>query len=222
MLETCFDFLKDLEKNNNRPWFEAHRDDYERAKEAAEAFVFRLFPDLGIDRGSRKASAWFFRIHKDVRFSKDKLPYKTSFSCVLDPAGKNSPRSLGAYLHLQPHGQSLIAGGIWAPTPAQMKSFRLDMEDGPRTFMKILNNPEFQSLFKLSEEDRLKKVPRGFTEDHPAAEFLKLRHLVVWRPLTDTEVMAENFAAEVIRSVKVLSPFLRYMEHAVGMTGTED
>jgi len=220
-LSPTFAFLSQLALNNDRTWFEAHRGDYDRAKEAAEAFVFSLFPALGIDRGSQKASHWFFRIHRDARFSKDKSPYKTNFGCVLHPSGKKTPE-LGTYLHLQPGGESFLAGGLYAPTPDQLKKFRTDMEDGPRAFLAILQNPSFRSRLSLMEGEKLKKVPRGFSEDHPAAELLKLRQIVAWHPLTDTQVLGPGLADEVLATDKALKPFLKYLEEAVGLSTPTD
>jgi uncharacterized protein (TIGR02453 family) len=215
-LSPTFSFLSQLTLNNDRTWFEAHRDDYDRAREAAEAFVFELFPALGIDRGSHKASHWFFRIHRDARFSKDKSPYKTNFGCVLHPGGKKAPE-LGTYLHLQPGGESFLAGGLYAPTPEQLKKFRSDMEDGPRAFLAILQSEEFRARLALMEGDKLKKVPKGFSEDHPAAELLKLKQIVAWHPLTDDQVLGAGFADEVLATDRALKPFLQYLEEAVGL-----
>jgi len=216
MLEHPLAFLSELENHNERPWFEAHRDDYDRAKNDVEAFVFGLFPALGIDRGTHKASFWFHRIYRDVRYSREKTPYKNSFSCRLGADGKKGP-GLSPYFHVQPGDESVVAGGLWAPEPAVLKKFRLDMEDGPRAFQKILGSAEFRRYLHLHEGEKLKRVPKGFSEDHPAAELLKLKQITAWRTFTDAEVTAPSFAAEVVATVKALDPFLRYLEEAVGL-----
>ena len=221
MLECVLSFLSSLALNNDRTWFEAHRPDYERAKEEVEAFVFGLFPALGIDRGSHKASFWFHRIYRDVRYSREKTPYKINFSCSLDPDGKKGP-GLGAYFHIEPGNESLVAGGLWAPEPAVLKKFRLDMEDGPRAFLKILEAPEFRQRLHLHEGEKLRRVPKGFPEDHPAAELLKLKQITAWRTFTDQEVAADTFASEVVATVKALDPFLRYLEEAGGLVLARD
>lgn len=209
-------FLNDLSLHNDRPWFEAHRADYDRAREAVEAFVFSLFPALGIDRGTHRASFWFHRIYRDVRFSRGKPPYKTSFSAVLDPAGKKTP-GLGAYFHLQPGGESVVGGGLWAPEPAALKRFRLDMEDGPRAFLSIVGSQEFRSHLHLLDGEKLHRVPKGFPEDHPAAELFKLKQVVAWRTFTDEEVLGPAFADQVIAAARALDPFLRYLEVSAGL-----
>jgi len=178
--------------------------------------VFHLFPDLGIDRGTHKASFWFHRIYRDVRFSREKTPYKTHFSAVLDPGGKKAP-GLGTYLHLQPGNESIVAGGFWAPEPETLKKFRLDMEDGPRAFLRILSSPEFTAHLKLMDGEKLKRVPKGFPEDHPAAELFKLKQVVAWRTFRDDEVLADDFTEKVIGASRALQPFLRYLEEAGGL-----
>ena len=221
MLEHTLSFLSELALHNERPWFEANRDGYERAKEEIEGFVFGLFPALGIDRGSHKASFWFHRIYRDVRFSREKTPYKINFSCSLDPEGKKGP-GLGAYFHIEPGNESLVAGGLWAPEPAVLKKFRLDMEDGPRAFLKIIEAPEFRKYLHLHEGEKLRRVPKGFPEDHPAAELLKLKQVTAWRMFNDAEVTVPSFAAEVVATVKALDPFLRYLEEAGGLVKATD
>jgi len=214
-------FLSELHRHNDRTWFEAHRSEYDRAREAVEAFFFGLFPALGIDRGSHKASFWFHRIYRDVRFSREKTPYKTSFSGVLDSAGKKYP-GLGAYFHVQPGNETVVGGGLWAPEPAALKRFRLDMEDGPRAFLRILDAPEFRKHLHLLDGAKLKRVPKGFPEDHPAAELFKLKQVVAWRTFRDEEVLAPGFADEVVASVKALRPFLRYLEESAGLVAPQD
>jgi uncharacterized protein (TIGR02453 family) len=221
MLESSLAFLRALALNNDRGWFEAHRPNYERAKEEVETFFFSLFPALGFDRGSHKASFWFHRIYRDVRFSREKTPYKTNFSAALDPAGKKS-LGLRPYFHLEPGNESGVGGGLWQPEPAALKKFRLDMEDGPRAFLQILNAPEFKAKFRLLEGERLRRVPKGFPEDHPAAELLKLKQVTVWRSFTDDEVTAPGFAGELVATVRVLQPFLRYLEEACGLVKGND
>jgi uncharacterized protein (TIGR02453 family) len=221
MLEHTLAFLSELALHNERPWFEAHRGDYERAKDEVESFVFGLFTELGIDRGSRKASFWFHRIYRDVRFSREKTPYKTSFSCSLDPEGKKGP-GLGAYFHIEPGNESVVAGGLWAPEPAVLKKFRLDMEDGPRAFLKILEDPNFKKYLRLHEGEKLRRVPKGFPEDHPAAELFKLKQITAWRTFHDDEITAASFRTEVLATVRALDPFLRYLEEAGGLVAPRE
>lgn len=220
-LSPVFPFLRALALNNDRAWFEAHRSEYERAKEAVEAFVYSLFVDLGVDRGTHKASFWFHRIYRDVRFSREKTPYKTHFSCVLDAGGKKAP-GLSTYFHLQSGNESVVGGGLWAPEPEALKRFRLDMEDGPRAFLQLLEAPEFRRHLTLLDGPKLRKVPKGFPEDHPAAELFKWKQVVAWRTFTDDEVLAPGFADEVLGAARALDPFLRYLEESAGLVASRD
>jgi uncharacterized protein (TIGR02453 family) len=214
-------FLSELNLHNDRTWFQAHRDDYDRAKEEVEAFFFSLFPDLGFDRGSHKASFWFHRIYRDTRFSREKTPYKPWLSAVLDPGGRKRP-GLPVYFHLQPGGESIVGGGLWQPEPEALKKFRLDMEDGPRAFLKILEGPEFRRYLHLVDGEKLKRVPKGFPEDHPAVELFKLKQVVAWRQFRDDEVTAPGFAEEVTATARALAPFLLYLEESAGLVAPRD
>ena len=214
-------FLTELSLNNNRTWFEANRHRYEEAKGVLEAFFFDQFPALGLDRASHNPSFYFHRIYRDVRFSKGKPPYKTSLSAVFDAAGKKAP-GLGAYFHIEPGNESVVGGGLWMPEPAALKKFRLDMEDGPRAFLNIVGSPEFRAHLHLLDGEKLKKVPKGFPEDHPAAELFKMKQVVAWRAFTDEEVLAPAFADQVVGAVKALAPFLRYLEESAGLVPPRD
>lgn len=214
-------YLHQLELNNDRAWFEAHRDEYEQAKETVEAFFFGLFTDLKIDRAGHKPSFWFHRIYRDVRFARGKGPYKPWFSAVLDAGGRKRP-GLPVYFHLQPGGESVVGGGLWQPEPEALKKFRLDMEDGPRAFLKILDSPEFRSQLTLLDGSKLRKVPKGFPEDHPAAELFKLKQVVAWRMFSDDEVGSPGFAGQVTAAARALGPFLQYLEEAAGLVAPRD
>jgi len=214
-LVPVLDFLGQLNLNNDRTWFEAHRGDYEAAKDAVETFFFGLFPALGYDRGTHKASFWFHRIYRDVRYARGQGPYKPWFSAVLDPGGRKRP-GLPVYLHLQPGGESLVGGGLWFPEPGALRKFRLDMEDGPRTFLRIVESTEFRSQFTFGGA-ALKKVPRGLSEDHPAAALFKLKQVTAWRKFSDDEVVAPDFGDQVVAAARALHPFLEYLEESAGL-----
>ncbi len=220
-LKSVFTFLAELNQNNDRTWFLAHKDQYEKAKDTLEVFVFSLFPALDIDPGTQKASYWFHRIYRDARFSADKTPYKPNFGAVLDQGGKKA-KGLGAFFHFQPGNETLVAGGLWNPEPATLKNFRLDMEDGPRAFLQILDSPDFKKYLKFQDGYKLTRVPRGFDADHPAAELLKLKKVVAWRTFSDQEVLSPGFASEVVATVKALKPFLGYLEEASGLVESLD
>jgi len=214
-------FLRALEAHNDRAWFEAHRSDYEAARAAVESFFFGLFDELGFDRGTHKPSFWFHRIYRDTRFSREKTPYKPWISAVLDPGGRKRP-GLPVYFHLQPGGESVVGGGLWAPEPEALNKFRLDMEDGPRAFLRLLEAPEFRAHLTLLDGQKLQKVPKGFPEDHPAAELFKLKQVVAWRTFGDEEVAGPDFGPKVVAAARALRPFLEYLEESAGLVAPRD
>ena len=214
-------FLRGLKRNNNRPWFEAHRDDYERhVKEPMAALVlaldreFREFaPEIV---GEPKRS--MFRIHRDVRFSKDKSPYKTHAACWFFHAGGSSKvgreahgGGAGFYFHLEP-GACFMGGGIWMPPAPALKKLRIAIADDPATFGRIVNAAAFRRRFgALDTEASLKRVPRGYAPDHPAAEWLKLQSYVVGRPVTDAQVKSGRLPALLAADYEVMLPLVRWL-----------
>src|SRR6185369_7583421 len=162
-------FLKDLKKNNNKPWFDAHRKQYEAAKNDFEILIQSILdkhskndPDLK----ELTAKKCMFRINRDVRFSKDKSPYKTNFGASMDKGGKKSGLA-GYYFHLEP-GKSFIGGGIWMPQPDALRKVRQEIDYGFDEFRKIVESKKFRSIFKemySGEGMQLAKVPQGFEKD---------------------------------------------------------
>ena len=161
-LKPMFDFLSDLEQHNNKPWFEGHRVEYELARARFESFVDELILAYGgmEDFGGTTAKDCVMRIYRDTRFSKDKSPYKINMGATLAPGGKKSVR-LGYHLHLQPHDQSLIAGGLYMPSPEQLARFRKAIDQDAAPFKAILTDKEFKKYFGTLEGDQLKSVPQG-------------------------------------------------------------
>ena len=205
-------FLQTLKKNNNREWFNDHKDEYLKAKDEVVLFVEKLMSEtaqfdeeiLKID--PKKA---VFRIYRDVRFSKDKVPYKIHFGASLG-MGKGSKIS-GYYLHIEP-GKSFLAGGVYNPEPVVLKEIRKEIAASGEEFMAILEKENFRNNFRgLSVEHKLKRVPTGFEKDHPMAEYLKLKSFTVSHPISDEELFDKNAAANfatILKSIKPLNDFL--------------
>src|SRR5688572_7833283 len=173
-------FLRDLSKNNNKNWFENNRDKYEDAKSDFETFVQTL-----IDQHGRKdenirdlvAKKCTFRINRDIRFSKDKTPYKTNMGGSLDRGGKKSIYA-GYYVHLEPGGKSFVGGGLWMPMPEETKKVRQEIDYCLDEFKSIVESKKFKTIFGglyKGEDASLKKVPQGFDAENPAAPYLKLK-----------------------------------------------
>jgi len=205
-------FLGRLRRNNNRPWFEAHRTDYEAALADFEAFVGRLIVSWGREEtlGGIRPKDCIMRIYRDIRFSADKTPYKRNFAAHIGAGGRKSPR-LGYYVHVEPRGESLVAGGLYAPTPPQLTAFRQAIAADARPFRRILANRTFKKHFGALEGDAVKTVPKGIRRDHPDLDLLRLKQVVVWEAFPDTVAGSSRFHDAVIESFRTLRPFLDYL-----------
>lgn len=205
-------FLKDLNKNNNREWFSENKDRYLAAQANVAEFVELLIEETGkFDAEIQKLDAKkaMFRIYRDTRFSLDKTPYKTNFGASLG-MGKGN-RISGYYLHIEPQ-KSFLAGGVYHPESAVLKPIRAEIAANQEEFLAILNQNEFRNNFRgLSVEDKLKRVPAGYDKDHPMAEILKLKSFNVIHPISDEALMSETAAPDftkVFKSIKPLNDFL--------------
>lgn len=205
-------FLKDLNKNNNRDWFAANKERYSDANANVADFVENLIENIGkFDEEILKTDARksLFRIYRDTRFSKDKTPYKTNFGAGLG-MGKGN-KIAGYYLHIEP-GKSFLAGGVYQPESSVLKEIRKEISMNGDEFMKILEQDNFRNNFRgLSVESKLKRVPTGFEKDDPMAEFLKLKNFIVVHPVSDEALMKEDAAehfAKIFESIKPLNDFL--------------
>ncbi|HKH60502.1 MAG TPA: DUF2461 domain-containing protein [Flavitalea sp.] len=212
-------FLKDLAKNNDRAWFEAHRTQYERAKEDFENFV-----QIVLDRHGKKdedlkeltAKKCTFRINRDIRFSKDKSPYKTNMGASMNRGGKKSIFS-GYYFHCQP-GKSFVGGGLWMPMPPEMKRVRQEIDYCYDEFKQIVSAKKFKSVYKelyIGEDVKLTKVPQGFEKDNPAAEYLKLKSWLAMKELTDEEMTSKDLLKKTAEAFDTLQPMIKFLNRAI-------
>lgn len=201
------DFLKKLEQNNNREWFTENKNLYTESQQNVIAFLEDLLKEMSeFDEELAKIDAKksLFRIYRDTRFSKDKIPYKTNFGASLG-MGKGSQKG-GYYLHLEP-GKSFIAGGIYMPEPAVLKELRKEISLYGNEFLAILNNKEFKKHFpELDQDDKLKKIPKGFEKEDPMAEFLKLKNFIVVYYLKDEEILNKDAAKNLTKVFKLMKP----------------
>ncbi len=212
MKSSTLQFLQKLEKNNNREWFNEHKNLYTEAQQDVISFVDELISEIGkFDEEILKIDAKksIFRIYRDTRFSPNKQPYKNNFGASLG-IGKGSQKA-GYYLHIEP-GKSFLAGGLYMPDSAVLKEIRKEISTEGGDFLNILNEKKFRNHFRgLSVEGKLKRVPNGFEKDDPMAEFLKLKHFIVSHPVSNEELLDENSAkkfAEIYKSIKPLNDFL--------------
>jgi len=220
-------FLRGLAKHNARPWFEAHREEYERdVKQPIADLVQEM--DLRFARfapefvGDPRRSV--FRIYRDVRFSRDKSPYKTHAACWFFHGGGSAKvgreahgGGAGFYFHLEP-GASMVGGGCWMPPRPALQKFRAAIADDPRGFERIVLAPTLRKRFgELSDEESLKRVPRGYAEDHPAARWLKHQSFTVGRSLTDAQVTGPRLTAMLESDFEAMLPLVRWLNGTLGL-----
>ena len=210
--ESTIQFLKDLKTNNNREWFLDNKKRYETVKkeyyQLTADFLDSMKPlDPALELLEVKNCV--FRINRDIRFSKDKSPYKTNFGVGLG-MGKGNKIS-GYYLHIEP-GKSFLAGGVYQPEPSVLKEIRKEISMNAKEFQEILQQDDFRNNFRgLSVEGKLQRVPNGFEKDDSMAEFLKLKNFIVVHPISDDALMGENATkniAKIFKSMKPLNDFL--------------
>ena len=204
-------FLKDLEKNNNREWFQSNKERYENTlqnlKETAEDIR------KGLSKKDLIESAKVFRIYRDVRFSKDKAPYKNNLG-VHFTRGTKQLRG-GYYLHIEP-GNSFAGGGFWAPSPEDLKRIRDEFAFDTKTIKKITSAKTFVKYFGTLEGDELKTAPSGYDRNHPGIELIRKKQFVIRRNFTDKEVADQHFPKEVVSTFEAMRPFFDYMSEVLG------
>ena len=218
-MKATFAFLKKLKSNNHKEWFDANKDSYLLAKEEFEQLVDKVIK--GITRSDKKISPDLrgkdctFRIYKDVRFSKDKTPYKTNMGASINPGGKKSLLA-GYYLHLEPGG-SFLAGGVYMPESGVLNAIRQEIDYNPKPLHSILKSASFKTFFKgFDEEGKLKTAPKGYPKDHPDLELLKNRHFVVSHPLNDALLLGAKPEETIVQGFKAMQPLMEYLREAQG------
>ena len=213
--KSTIQFLKELEKNNYREWFNENKRRYEAARENIAEVVAGLIKEINKFEptlGYPEPKKCLFRIYRDVRFSKNKEPYKTNMGAIIGPEGNTKTLKSGYYMHIQP-GSSFVSCGVYMPFPQVIKAIRTAIDEDFETFSSIISNKTFKSLFGdlMRDDDALQRVPQGFDKDSPAAEYLKLKHFYVFHPFTDKEMMSEDFvknAAKIFKATKPLNDWL--------------
>ena len=212
--KSSFDFLKLLKKNNERDWFNAHKDKFLEEQSSIEKFAEALLKELNlhdvIETPSGKKS--LHRIYRDTRFSKEKTPYKTNWSGSFRRAGKQ--RRGGYYFHIE-SGNSFIAGGFWGPNPEDLKRIREDFAFDDQPIRKILKSKVFVSTFGKLEGEQIKTTPKGFEADSTAIDLLRYKQYLVIRKFSDKEVLESSFLKEANQTFKNMRPFFDYMSNVL-------
>lgn len=210
-------FLHLLESNNQREWFNANRPLYEQAREQFELTVTSIIAGISTfdtSIGLLPAKECMFRIYRDVRFSKNKLPYKNNMGASIKSGGRKGGKA-GYYIHIEP-GRSFAGGGIYMPEPETLKKIRQEIYFNADEFKNIIHHNHFKKMLgELSNEDMLKRPPKDFPPDFEDIPLLKYKSYVVNHPLSDEEVISENFVFTVIELFKVMKPFIDFLNRAI-------
>lgn len=200
------DFLLTLEKNNNKPWFADHKPEFDRLFGEVKDF-FKVVHDEMLQHDSIDL-LHVHRIYRDVRFSKDKTPYKTYFGLHL---GRTKPMLRGGYyVNIEP-GRSFVGGGFWDPNKEDLLRIRKEIEADDSELRDIIAAEQFQKYFGDLQGEELKTAPKGFDKEHPAIDLLRKKQYLVMRSFTDKEVLAPNFKEEIIKTFIAMRPLFDYM-----------
>lgn len=202
-----FTFLKQLEKNNNRDWFNEHKSEFKSIELKVKGFYDHVLENLRTHDDIDKLKV--FRIYRDVRFSKNKLPYKTHFGGSFH---RTKPHLRGGYyLHIQPNNESFLATGFWEPNKEDLLRIRKEFEMDDKEIRSILGDKAFKNVWGGFVGDEVKTAPKGFDKEHPAIDLIKKKQFIFVKKYTDKDVLDSGFLKEIDRSFKAVRPYFDYM-----------
>lgn len=215
---TTIRFLNDLQNNNNKPWFDAHRQAYENAKADLQTMVGQLIPAIAaFDEpiGTLHVKDCTFRINRDVRFSKNKSPYKNNMAAYFSRGGKKASVA-GYYFHCEP-GKSYAAGGFYSPIPAELTKIRQEIDYNFTEWKKIIDSKPFKKYFLKGVDgiESLVRPPKGYDENNPAIHYLKMKHFIVSKPFTDAELQSKTLVKDVAKVFETMKPMIDFLNLAV-------
>jgi len=216
-MKKTYAYLKKLKKNNKKEWFDKNRDEYDEARLEFTSLVEEVIKSISkFDKqvAGLDAKKSLFRINRDVRFSKDKTPYKTNFAADMSPGGKNSMKP-GYYISVKP-GDTFLAGGSYMPMPDKLAAIRQEIDYNFKDFQKILLQKDFKKYFGgISDEGKLVNVPKGYEKDNPAVDILRNKHFIVFHKVPEKIVQSPKFPKYAADVFKAMYPFLVFLRKAV-------
>ncbi len=215
-IEIIFPFLEGLAAHNEKAWMDENRERYHEAKAAFESIVSEIIAGLAqTDTALRlvEAKSCIFRINRDIRFSKDKAPYKRHFAAFISPEGKKTAGA-GYYVHLEPGNESFLASGIYTPAGEYLKKIRQEIDYNAGELKEITLASNFQKYFEDIQGEKLSRAPRGYTDDHPNIEFLKLKSYLLMYKLDDAAVK-NNTTDDLVKVFVASVPFNNYLNVAI-------
>lgn len=208
------EFLKRLKRNNNRPWFQRHKHEYEEhVRFPMQCLIATLAQKMidsvpEIEFNPRKS---IYRIYRDVRFSKNKAPYKTNIAASFEPRGRKQPTETpGLYLGIEP-GEIFIGGGLYMPTGEQLKAIRHAIAHQPEEFLAVVTSKRFKKEFGEIEGEKLQKAPLGYPKDHPMIEHLRYKQFYVGKILDHSPCLKPDFVDTVAAVFADTMPLVRWL-----------
>ncbi|NJL13697.1 MAG: DUF2461 domain-containing protein [Microscillaceae bacterium] len=217
-MKTTLDFLQDLSQHNHREWFAENKSRYESAKAEFIPFIDQMIREIGLfdaDIAPLEAKQCIFRINRDIRFSKDKSPYKTNMGGFLGRGGRQT-RYAGYYIHLQPKGESFFGGGLYMPPAPDLSAVRQEIDYHIEEFLGIVQAEDFQTQFGEIQGERVKTAPKGYAKDHPYLPWLQYKSYAVWSNFSDEQVQAGDFLEKVVQAARTLHPLVVFLNRALG------
>jgi len=217
--QSTVQFLRNLKKNNKKEWFDANRTKYESAKKDVEDLSVEIIKRLSRTDDSiahLQPKDCMFRINRDVRFSKDKSPYKTNMGVYFSKGGKKGINA-GYYFHLEP-GSSFVAGGLWMPMPPELKRVRQEIDYSWDEVSKITGSKKFKSVFgdlDMSNESALSRPPKGYEADNPAISYLKLKSFIATTKIKDADLTSKELVKKVTVHFELLKPLIDFLNRAI-------
>lgn len=212
-------FLKSLAKNNHKSWFELHREEYDVARKNFEVFIQHVIDSFGKSEPAiapLTAKQCMFRINRDVRFSKNKTPYKNNFAASINRGGKKSIFA-GYYFHLEP-SNSFAGGGIWMPGSAETQKIRQEIDYCLPEFKKIVTGKKFKTIYGGLDNDAdisLVNVPKGYTKENPAAPYLKLKSWIATWEINDADLYEKSLLQQTVQAFQTLQPLICFLNRAM-------
>lgn len=216
LAKETIDFLRKLDKNNDRDWFNANKDAFVKANDNVIAVTGELLGHIAkfdAEVAGLDPKSCVFRIYRDVRFSKDKSPYKTNLGAFIAPGGKKG-LAPGYYFHIQP-AMFFSAAGKHMPDASETLKIRKAIVANTKEFLKIIENKNFRKRFGDLDGDRLSRPPKGFDADHPAIEYLKLKSFTVSEEFTAAQAISKDYPRLLAESFKAAYPFVMFLRRAL-------
>lgn len=208
-MNNFFDFLKELRSNNNREWFAEHKKEFEAAKSQADEIFEAIYAELSTIEKLQPLKK--YRIYRDIRFSKDKTPYKNHFSAYV---GRNQPAERGGfYIHFE-NDNCFVGGGFWAPEKEDLLRIRQSIEFSDE-LEEILNEPKLVQTFGELFGKELKTAPKGFSKEHERIHLLRKKQFLLVKKYKNSDVLLTDFPAKVVQDYQTLLPFYHYMSEVL-------